>query len=131
MAVGSAPGCLRSNKGFASFRQQTLRGAEFWIYRDRPCVRLLVAMSCIDRRRANPDTAVLLQSPDEGCGRYSYSAYVWHILIRHFLQLTEHNVLHFTLPWVLRIPTLIALTFGVSVCSYAVIERPFLRLKRF
>jgi len=40
-------------------------------------------------------------------------------------------VLHFTLPWVLRIPTLIALTFGVSVCSYAVIERPFLRLKRF
>jgi peptidoglycan/LPS O-acetylase OafA/YrhL len=64
-------------------------------------------------------------------GKYSYAAYIWHILVRVLVDHFQHDVLHGSLVWFMRIPLLIGLTLLVSMLSYALIERPFLSLKRY
>jgi peptidoglycan/LPS O-acetylase OafA/YrhL len=63
-------------------------------------------------------------------GKYSYGAYVWHQLVQHGVLTTEQTM-HIRLPWFVQIPILLAATALVSVCSYAIVERPFLALKRY
>jgi peptidoglycan/LPS O-acetylase OafA/YrhL len=64
-------------------------------------------------------------------GKYSYAAYIWHILVRVLVDHFERGVLHVSLVWFVQIPLLIGLTVLASMLSYAVIERPFLSLKRY
>lgn len=64
-------------------------------------------------------------------GKYSYAAYIWHLLVRDVLNKLEINYFHRMLAPLLHIPIWIAATLLVSMCSYVVIERPFLSLKRF
>jgi peptidoglycan/LPS O-acetylase OafA/YrhL len=63
-------------------------------------------------------------------GKYSYAAYIWHPLVRTGVATVELNTLHAELPALVQIPLLIAVTLAVSMVSYALVERPFLGLKR-
>ena len=60
--------------------------------------------------------------------KYCYAAYVWHRIVAAGVQACERKT-HTPLPWFVEIPLMIA-TFAVSMASYALIERPFLALKR-
>jgi len=64
-------------------------------------------------------------------GKYSYGIYVWHLLVIQLVKRAELLTLKTIPSGVLNIPFLIAATIAVGMCSYAVIERPFLRLKRY
>ena len=64
-------------------------------------------------------------------GRYSYATHIWHILVRVLVSYFERDVMHLRLPWFVDIPLMIGLTFLVGMISYAVIEQPFLSLKRY
>jgi peptidoglycan/LPS O-acetylase OafA/YrhL len=64
-------------------------------------------------------------------GKYSYAGYVWHQLVATLVLRFERRLFHTTLPWFVNIPLLLASTFLVCLCSYAVIERPFLALKKY
>jgi peptidoglycan/LPS O-acetylase OafA/YrhL len=64
-------------------------------------------------------------------GKYSYGAYIWHILTRVVVMNLERDVLHRTFPWFVNVPLLVLVTLLVSMASYAVIERPFLTLKQY
>lgn len=63
-------------------------------------------------------------------GKYSYAAYIWHRMVAAGVQACERKI-HTPLPWFVEIPLMIAATFAVSMASYALIERPFLALKRY
>jgi peptidoglycan/LPS O-acetylase OafA/YrhL len=63
-------------------------------------------------------------------GKYSYAAYIWHILVRVLVMNFQRNVLHITLWWFVNIPVLVIVTLFLSMASYALIEEPFLSLKR-
>jgi peptidoglycan/LPS O-acetylase OafA/YrhL len=63
-------------------------------------------------------------------GKYSYGIYVWHLLVIQLLKKLELVAFKMTFPGVLNVPIMIAATIAVSICSYAMVERPFLRLKR-
>jgi peptidoglycan/LPS O-acetylase OafA/YrhL len=60
-------------------------------------------------------------------GRISYGLYVYHLL---FLTLVEQNPAKVSLTPVLRDAAALLLTIAAASLSYAVIESPFLRLKR-
>jgi peptidoglycan/LPS O-acetylase OafA/YrhL len=64
-------------------------------------------------------------------GKYSYGAYIWHILVLTVVVRSELAILHALPPAFLNIPLVVAATLAVSMCSYALIERPFLSLKRY
>jgi peptidoglycan/LPS O-acetylase OafA/YrhL len=55
-------------------------------------------------------------------GRLSYSIYVWHVLVDHFMP---HSI-----PAVVRTILLFVITLAVACASYYLIERPFLRLRK-
>ena len=59
-----------------------------------------------------------------------HGGYVWHIMVRT-LVLKGEFALHCSIPALINVALLIAITLGVSVCSYMLIERPFLALKRY
>jgi peptidoglycan/LPS O-acetylase OafA/YrhL len=62
-------------------------------------------------------------------GKYSYATYVWHGLVADLIYQAETRAFGRTLPQPLNIPILIAAALVVSMASYVVVERPFLRLK--
>ena len=64
-------------------------------------------------------------------GKYSYAIYVWHLLVIQLVKRLELFALRALLPSVINIPLMIGATIAVSICSYAIVERPFLRLKRY
>jgi peptidoglycan/LPS O-acetylase OafA/YrhL len=63
-------------------------------------------------------------------GKYSYAAYVWHRMVSAGVHACERKT-HTSLPWFVEIPLMISATLAVSMASYALIERPFLALKRY
>jgi peptidoglycan/LPS O-acetylase OafA/YrhL len=63
-------------------------------------------------------------------GKYSYAMYVWHLMTAELVYRAETHVFARPLPQLLNIPILIAATLAVAMASYALIERPFLALKR-
>ncbi|HLH41682.1 MAG TPA: acyltransferase [Bryobacteraceae bacterium] len=64
-------------------------------------------------------------------GKYSYAAYIWHVLVRVTVLYLEQTWLRVSTPWFVNIPLMFAITIGVSMLSHAAIERPFLSLKRY
>jgi peptidoglycan/LPS O-acetylase OafA/YrhL len=64
-------------------------------------------------------------------GKYSYAAYVWHIPVAQVFYQAEGRAFGHVFPQLLNIPIVVAATLLVSMASYVVIERPFLRLKRY
>ena len=62
-------------------------------------------------------------------GKYSYGAYIWHVLVQSLLVKAERLILHVSVPTLIQIPLAIAATLAFSMGSYAAIERPFLALK--
>jgi peptidoglycan/LPS O-acetylase OafA/YrhL len=62
-------------------------------------------------------------------GKYSYGAYIWHLFVLT-LFLKGEAAASISLPGFINFLLLILLTVGVSACSYRLIERPFLALKR-
>jgi len=64
-------------------------------------------------------------------GKYSYAIYVWHLLVIQLVKRLELFALKALLPSVINIPLMIGATIAVSICSYAIVERPFLRLKQY
>ena len=63
-------------------------------------------------------------------GKYSYGAYIWHQLVRAGTINSEVKLIGHQVPALLNLPLMIAVTLAVSMVSYALIERPFLSLKR-
>jgi len=71
------------------------------------------------RRLAN----VILNTPIAvWIGRLSYSIYIWHVLVDHFMP---HSI-----PAAVRTILLFVTTLAVACASYYLIERPFLRLRK-
>jgi peptidoglycan/LPS O-acetylase OafA/YrhL len=64
-------------------------------------------------------------------GKYSYAAYIWHLLVAQLVRKAEASVLHVQPPATVNIPIIIAATLAVSMCSYIFAEKPFLALKRY
>ena len=64
-------------------------------------------------------------------GKYSYAAYIWHILVRDALARLELKYFSHPLYPGIHIPIWMLATLMVSMCSYVLVERPFLSLKRF
>ncbi|MBV9398815.1 MAG: acyltransferase [Bryobacterales bacterium] len=63
-------------------------------------------------------------------GRYSYGAYVWHLLVARLLQTGVYS--HFpALVSPVRIPMGILATLILSIASYRLVESPFLGLKTY
>jgi peptidoglycan/LPS O-acetylase OafA/YrhL len=54
-------------------------------------------------------------------GKYSYSAYVWHALVRYIVS----RVYPAANP-LLKVTIMTGVSFAIAAASYAVIERPFL-----
>ena len=72
----------------------------------------------------SPLTAALGWRPLAALGKISYGLYLWHlpvyaVLLRHLLDL----------PLAVRSALVMAASIAVATLSYAVVERPFLRLK--
>jgi peptidoglycan/LPS O-acetylase OafA/YrhL len=63
-------------------------------------------------------------------GRYSYGTYIWHLLVAQLVLKAETSVLHVKVPTIVNIPILIAAAIALGMCSYILVERPFLALKR-
>jgi peptidoglycan/LPS O-acetylase OafA/YrhL len=74
---------------------------------------------------------VLASGVMRGFGKYSYAAYIWHPLVRKLVERYELQALHTLPPALVNLPLMIAATLAVSVCSYVVVERPFLLLRRY
>jgi peptidoglycan/LPS O-acetylase OafA/YrhL len=66
-----------------------------------------------------------------GFGKYSYAAYIWHILIRQLVLHYELETLHALPPAFVNIPLMVAATLAASALSYIVVERPFLALRGY
>jgi peptidoglycan/LPS O-acetylase OafA/YrhL len=69
-------------------------------------------------------------SPMRAMGKYSYAAYIWQLLVLEQVHRIEESVLQRRLPALLDVLILMAATLAVSIATYALIERPFLALKR-
>ncbi len=63
--------------------------------------------------------------------KYSYAAYLWHLLVRHLVEHLERNTLHILVPALLNIPLMMAATLALSALSYVAVERPFLALRHY
>ena len=66
-----------------------------------------------------------------GLGKYSYAAYIWHVAVGRFTWWCELTLLHRGLPPLVNIPLILVVTLAVSMCSYALVERPVLSFKRY
>jgi peptidoglycan/LPS O-acetylase OafA/YrhL len=63
--------------------------------------------------------------------KYSYAAYLWHLLVRHSVEHYELSSIHALFPAFLNIPLMMAATLVLSAFSYIAIERPFLALRHY
>jgi peptidoglycan/LPS O-acetylase OafA/YrhL len=66
-----------------------------------------------------------------GLGKYSYAAYIWHVAVGRFTWWCELTLLHRGLPPLVNIPLVLLITLAVSMCTYALVERPILTFKRY
>ena len=112
------------------YRESPLMGSIGYTLIDLSFAALLLALV------ATPGEPSVLQrffgsATMRALGKYSYAAYIWHILVRVLAGYLERDVLHVRFPWFLNIPLLVALTVAASMLSYAIIERPVLSLKRY
>jgi peptidoglycan/LPS O-acetylase OafA/YrhL len=77
----------------------------------------------------SPLTRLLAVAPLVATGRISYGVYLWHFPVFYFFGLVTVPGTAATASW-LAAAAAWAVSFGVAVISYAIVERPALALKR-
>jgi peptidoglycan/LPS O-acetylase OafA/YrhL len=87
-----------------------------------------------DARTRNPVGRLLASLPLRSCGKYSYAMYVFHNLLHKLLgepwligRFGERPPLPVVFLYALAV---LLMTYALSLCSYHVLEKHFLRLKR-